>query len=368
MVSISPETATNPYLEKSIIKIFHQKLEENPYLHEIKDYFKEEYAGYDDEHLDQPPENIDISKVRISTMTILCDISSDINLDKFYEHFTPYTNEEYGYKLVSIEYMDKPPKGLIKHKKKKQSHANANLVKRRKSFYNQATIIMDYIKPINLKLFRNGSIHITGIIDEEQGKMAVEYLCKEIRSFYDYSIVEDTEDAKEEDVVEDTEGTNEEVVEKKEEVKVQKPTFKNITSKKPEEVKLHNWNIVMINSDFACNFKIRREKLYEILDNKYNLVVNYESDNYPGVKTSFYWNKKNPDNNGICTCNLDKTCSGKGLGTGEPGDTCRKITISIFQSGKIIITGARDTSQINDAYEFITGILKKYYYHVARSL
>jgi hypothetical protein len=62
---------------------------------------------------------------------------------------------------------------------------NSKLVKKRKSFYNQATIIMDYIKSINLKLFRNGSIHITGIIDVEQGKSAVRFLCDEIRAVYE---------------------------------------------------------------------------------------------------------------------------------------------------------------------------------------
>ena len=40
---------------------------------------------------------------------------------------------------------------------------------------------------------------------------------------------------------------------------------------------------------------------------------------------------------------------------------CKKITISIFQSGNIIITGARSLEQINDAYSFINKVLKKDY-------
>ena len=47
---------------------------------------------------------------------------------------------------------------------------------------------------------------------------------------------------------------------------------------------------------------------------------------------------------------------------------CRKITISIFQSGKIIITGAREQTQIDDAYHFITGILRKYFNEVGRPI
>lgn len=319
------------HLETSIIEIFKHKLLENPYLHEIAHYFiendNEDEPVLSDDLL-QLEKNIEISKVRISTMTVLCDLGVQINLDSFYNNIHAYHNEEKDYKIVSLEYMENPAKGVPKQKKKKQSQANAKLVKRRKSFYNQATIIMDYIKTINLKLFRNGSIHITGIIDEEQGKRAVGFLCDEIRAVYEKD-----------------------------------PT---ITNGDIAQLGLANWDIVMINSDFCCNFKIRREKLYEILDSRYNLVVNYESDNYPGVKTSFYWNVRDTDKSGICKCKIGKTCSGKGRGTLAEGDTCRKITISIFQSGKIIITGARDKAQIDDAYNFITNIFREYFHSVAR--
>jgi TATA-box binding protein (TBP) (component of TFIID and TFIIIB) len=44
------------------------------------------------------------------------------------------------------------------------------------------------------------------------------------------------------------------------------------------------------------------------------------------------------------------------LGDGE--GQCKRITISPFSSGKIIITGAREMDQINEAYEFFNEILK----------
>jgi TATA-box binding protein (TBP) (component of TFIID and TFIIIB) len=320
------------HLESSIIDMFKTKLIENIYLNEIAEYFIEsndmnnEPVFSDD--LLELEKNITISPIRISTMTVLCNLGVIINLDTFYKHIQTYHNVEKNYKIVSLEYMENPAKGVPKQKKKKQSQANAKLLKKRKSFYNQATVIMDYIKTINLKLFRNGSIHITGIIDVEQGKRAVEFLCDEIREIYK---IDNT-----------------------------------ITNGDINELGLANWDVVMINSDFCCNFKIRREKLYEILDSRYNLVVNYESDNYPGVKTSFYWNVRDPSKSGVCKCKIGKTCSGKGRGTLAEGDTCRKITISIFQSGKIIITGARDKKQIDDAYDFITNIFREYFHSVAR--
>jgi TATA-box binding protein (TBP) (component of TFIID and TFIIIB) len=324
--------SSTPYhLENSIIEIFHQKMLENPYLHEISDYFVLRNKNIPNEKpMELNNADIQISEVRISTKVVLCSLGVDINLDTFFKHIEPYTNVEKNYKIISLEYMDNVAKGIPKQKKKKQSQANSSLIKKRQSFYNQVTIIVEHIKSINIKIFRNGSIHITGIVDEDLGKKAIQFLCDEINLIY---------------------------------LKDQSITNNNII-----DLGVHNWKVVLINSDFSCNFKIRREKLFEILDTKCGLVVNYESDNYPGVKTSYYWNVGDTQKTGICKCKIGKTCSGKGLGTEEESDSCRKITISIFQSGKIIITGARDNAQIKDAYQFITRILRENYFEVARPI
>jgi len=325
------DSCTPYHLENSIIEIFHQKMLENPYLHEIAEYFVLRDKNIPNEKpIELNNNTIDISEVRISTKVVLCSLGIDINLDTFFKNIEPYTNEEKNYKIISLEYMDNVAKGLPKQKKKKQSQANSSLIKKRQSFYNQVTIIVEHIKSINIKIFRNGSIHITGIVDEDLGKKAIQFLCDEINQIY---------------------------------IKDQSITNNNIS-----DLGVHNWKVVLINSDFTCNFKIRREKLFEILDTKCGLVVNYESDNYPGVKTSYYWNEADKEKTGICKCKIGKTCSGKGLGTISDNDSCRKITISIFQSGKIIITGARDNNQIKDAYEFITKILRENYFEVARPI
>ena len=57
-------------------------------------------------------------------------------------------------------------------------------------------------------------------------------------------------------------------------------------------------------------------------------------------------------NNGICNC--DEICTGKGL-----NGSCKKITIAVFNSGKIIITGGRNYKQCKEAYEFINKILQE---------
>ncbi len=55
---------------------------------------------------------------------------------------------------------------------------------------------------------------------------------------------------------------------------------------------------------------------------------------------------------GLCPC--AKLC--KGTGDGSKIDECKKITISPFQTGQVIITGARTMAQINEAYDFIKGV------------
>ena len=57
-------------------------------------------------------------------------------------------------------------------------------------------------------------------------------------------------------------------------------------------------------------------------------------------------------NFGICDC--DKPCNGKGK-----DDTCKKITIAAFKSGKIIITGGRSKENIQTAYKFITEFINE---------
>ena len=162
-----------------------QKMMENPYLHEIADYFVLRNKNIPNEKpIELNNSNIQISDVRISTKVVLCSLGIDINLDTFFKHIEPYTNTEKNYKIISLEFMDNVAKGIPKQKKKKQSQANSSLIKKRQSFYNQITIIVEHIKSINIKIFRNGSIHITGIVNEELGQKAIQFLCDEINEIY----------------------------------------------------------------------------------------------------------------------------------------------------------------------------------------
>jgi hypothetical protein len=121
-----------------------------------------------------------------------------------------------------------------------------------------------------------------------------------------------------------------------------------------------NFQIVLINSDFSVNFKIIRKNLYNLLVDTYGIHCSYSPDSYPGLLTKFYYNKiyLNNKNFGVCNCKI-KRCNGKGKGILGEGD-CKKITISTFQSGNIIITGARTIKQIECCYNFIMNVLCKH--------
>ena len=73
------------------------------------------------------------------------------------------------------------------------------------------------------------------------------------------------------------------------------------------------------------------------------------------MNTKYFFNKCRPALvlPGLCGCPV--LC--KGTGDGEALGDCKKITISPFQTGQVIITGARTMEQISEAHEYIKHII-----------
>lgn len=251
--------------------------------------------------------NIQPTPLRISTMTICCFLGVDINSELLFPLLKIEENvPDVIPKIVGIKYNN----SIIGYFKNKNST----------SFFNSITLnILINNKYINLKIFDNGKIQMTGVIDENHATLSVN-LVKNILS-----------------------------------------KNKNVINNK--EVTISDYKIALINSDYDCGFKIHREELLRLLTHKYKLSVTYDPENYPGVKLQYFWNDSKT---GICNC--PKKCSGKGDGL----HSCKKVTISTFQSGKIIITGGNNREQLNDTYQFINKILydnifiikKKYYIEI----
>jgi TATA-box binding protein (TBP) (component of TFIID and TFIIIB) len=107
---------------------------------------------------------------------------------------------------------------------------------------------------------------------------------------------------------------------------------------------------VLINSDLSINHNINLKKMSKVLRNL-GLYNSYEPDEYHGVLTKYYYNLNNTVQ-GICNCDIH--CS-----TREKHSICTKITISIFRPGSIIITGARNLTQLMSAHDLILKVLKE---------
>ena len=93
-------------------------------------------------------------------------------------------------------------------------------------------------------------------------------------------------------------------------------------------------------------------------------IFSYESENYPGVKLGYFYNENyiGAESEGKCIC--EKKCKGKGAKSKL--NICKRITISTFQSGKIIITGASSCTHIQCAYNFVNKIISDHYYFIKK--
>lgn len=117
---------------------------------------------------------------------------------------------------------------------------------------------------------------------------------------------------------------------------------------------LHGFRVCLINTDKRLGFHLKRDKLYaHLARNHRDIICSYEPCIYSGVKIKYAWNAAFPDGKGVCSC--AGRCDGCGDGLGD-GD-CRHITIAVFRSGCVIVTGARSYEQLNAAYTFVERLM-----------
>ena len=335
----------------------------NKYNNLYNDIFKEKenqkICPKVEEKIDNYPEP---SKYRISTMTMITSFNCNINLEVVSRYF------KLDDKIMSMVYGDKPVKSSC-------------IKKTNRPFFNQATIIvkLDPLRNINIKIFSNGKIQMTGVKKKIDGEIALNLIIEKLKitsgkvplkNLLDTQMISYYLDITGKDVVEksyyelDKTGKiiflKEQMIEKIYEIRKTKEI--NLFAESIEnknDIKIEDIDIVLINSDFNINFKIKRNNLFNILTKNYNIVTRYEPGIYPGVNSKYYWNKsyENHEFEGKCYCT--KKCTGKGKGNGD-GD-CKKITIAAFQSGSVIITGAREILHIEKAKNFINRVFKENY-------
>jgi TATA-box binding protein (TBP) (component of TFIID and TFIIIB) len=191
-----------------------------------------------------------------------------------------------------------------------------NVRKPTKLFGDQVTLVCrldGHPDVASVKLFSNGRIHLTGARSEENARSFV----REVSSTLQSSIELQSDDAVWTDPMDE-------------------------------------FQICMINSDCDLGFQIKRTSLVQSLMRHFPSVsIAYDPCMYPGVQIKFMWNAHNSSgtrDDGVCRCS--PRCSGKGRG--DSIGSCRKVTIAVFQTGRVIITGAHSTQQLDDAYSFVT--------------
>jgi len=240
--------------------------------------------------------------LHISTMVQIGKLNTQIILKSLAERLN--TNDN----ILYIEYGSEINKGFNDKKLSKKK------LESKKYFYNQLTLhihnSLKKNKRVNVKIFNNGRIQMTGINSDLVGSTTMEIVLKEFNKLSNKSDI-----------------------------------FSDINI-----LQIGDLETVLINSDFDIHHEVDRDNLHRaIVDNGY--LSSYEPCNYPGVNIKYYYNPLKR-NFGICDC--EKHCNGKGL-----NDTCKKITIAVFKSGKIIITGGRSKYHIQIAYEFITEFIQE---------
>lgn len=266
------------------------------------------------------------NNTRISTLTAVTNLNTELNVAKICKEIdlVPYhENREGVIRTEMFSYL----KGSNKKRTIQQVRGSCKKdyiekPKTKKPFFNAASIYLKLkdnkmaTKEPNLKIFHNGGIQMTGINSVEMGEKVIGMFMERLRGI---------------------EGA-----------------CKDINS-----LRMSNIRICLVNSDFSFDFYIRRNILHRILTTKYDLISSFESTNYQGVNTKFFWNSAYKGTPGFGKCMCSKHCTGKGEGNGE-GD-CKKITIAPFQTGRVIITGARTIEQLDDAREFICKVISDHY-------
>lgn len=214
--------------------------------------------------------------INISTIAIHCKINVHFNIPTIRKYL-----------------IEKPP--IIEVNKKIK-----------KNLYNQISIKVHHqIKPISVKLFKNGTIQATGCKSLRHLLMTLSSLFVKLNEPICIINFETRE------------------------IIVDQSYFNHKKNKMLNIKNLYNFNFDLINTNFKIGYKIDRRILYNLIKDKMNVSI--ELSSHSGVNIKF------------------KSLEGN------------DVTILIFQSGKIIITGGKTYDQIFDVYCFIVNFLKVNY-------
>lgn len=230
--------------------------------------------------------------VTISTMTIVCSVATIFNCG----NIARYIELKYDGVLSVTHGIAGDPKTnrSIVFKKKPTGKQK----KKKNIFFNQVSMYVAVKEkkknPVNVKIFSNGAIQMTGCKTVDTALEVLKKLLSELKSVKG-------------------------VINYKEMKIIEKPFATVPSALNTENIK--NFKIAMINSNFVVPFKIDRPKLYNLL-----LLEQYDCLYDPIKHACVNIKYEHPD---------------------------KSISIFVFERGPIIITGARNCEQILAGYNFI---------------
>lgn len=248
---------------------------------------------------------LDEHGIQISTTSLECNLHTQVYIQQFAQ-YVPLDIKG----IISIKYGNR--NNLITNRMLpciKKYHKNG------RNFYNQATILISPYrkyekKYVNIKVFQNGTLQITGCKDMDQFYWVTTKL---IKILYKGATI-------------DHNG-------KKTHIKFVKD---------PDQMGIYDVKIRMINSNFKIDYRIDRKRLYVLL-----------------IKNHHIWTTDKEI--GYVECENDSVRGHSCVNIKCPTPDQHKTSIFIFQTGSIIITGAKKFSHIIHAYKYVQKILKRYY-------
>jgi TATA-box binding protein (TBP) (component of TFIID and TFIIIB) len=245
--------------------------------------------------------------ISISTMCSSCKFDTKLNITNI-ENYLQLNSDD----ILTVKRNKESMRTLIVTKNKpKRMKKNVTVEKKdtsKNSFYNQITVVvrvdegmiddLDNAPRINLKLFKNGSVQMSGCKSIRNINIALNKLIVRLK----------------------------EVKAKFEDGKIIEKTF----VEEPESLTVKDFKIDMINSNYMVSMQVDRDKLYNLLQKK-KIKSSYE----PCIRA----------------CVIIKYCPEK------DNKELKEISIFVFQKGNIIITGARSKSHIISSYNYMNDIL-----------
>jgi len=249
----------------------------------------------------------------ISTTTVTMKVNVFFNVENIGLYFNDFDDV-----LIGKRYGNRVVNNLINIKKMKLGKKKKR--KEKKNFYNQVSLIFrtctlmgldpsnisqkEGLKTVNVKLFINGSIQMTGCKHLENIRSSLELLFEKLK------------------ITKVILNRNMEYIEKP---FVIDTTLLNINN-------VNNFYIQMINTNFNIQFHINRSKLFQLLlDN--NIDASFDPIIHACVNIKYYLSSK-------------KT---------------KTISIFVFESGSITIAGSNSCSEILEAYNFINKFILSNY-------